>query len=114
LKENQPNVILLSSVLQYLESPLELIGELNKIGATCLIVDRTPFSAHSENKLLVQRVPPTIYSASYPMWVLSLPKFNQLLYPNWKTVASSLSAEGNVRSTDNFEFSFQGMLFESR
>jgi len=114
LTENQLNVILLSSVLQYLESPIELIGKLNKVGASCLIVDRTPFSIHKEDKLLVQEVPTTIYSASYPMWVFSLSKFKQLLERNWCLVASNLSPEGYVQTTNGVEFSFQGMLLESR
>jgi putative methyltransferase (TIGR04325 family) len=114
LKETQPNVILLSSVLQYLESPFKLLSELEKIGASCLIVDRTPFSTHSEDKLFVQRVPAWIYSASYPMWVFSRPLFHQTVAPCWRLVAANLSAEGYVRSSNNFEFSFEGMVFESQ
>lgn len=114
LTENQPNVVLLSSVLQYLESPIDLIHKLNKVGASFLIVDRTPFSRHKEDKLFVQKVPAAIYSASYPMWIFSLPEFKQLLEENWRLVASNLSPEGYVRTTNSFEFSFQGMLFELR
>jgi putative methyltransferase (TIGR04325 family) len=114
LTENQPNVILLSSVLQYLKSPIELIGKLNKVGALCLVVDRTPFSLHGKNKLVAQKVPAAIYSASYPMWIFSLPEFKQLLEENWRLVASNLSPEGYVRTTNSFEFSFQGMLLELR
>jgi putative methyltransferase (TIGR04325 family) len=113
LSENQPNVILLSSVLQYLESPNELIEKLNKVGALCMVIDRTPFSLHGENKLVVQKVPAAIYSASYPMWVFSLPGIRQLLEENWRLVASNLSPEGHVQTTSGFEFSFQGMLLES-
>ena len=45
LVENEPNVILLSSVLQYLEDPLYLIKKFSASKATCLIIDRTPFSS---------------------------------------------------------------------
>lgn len=114
LSENQPNVILLSSVLQYLESPIELIGKLNKVGASCLIVDRTPFSVNGKDKLTVQKVPAAIYSASYPMWIFSLSKFKQLLEENWCFVASNLSPEGYAQTANGVEFSFQGMLLESR
>lgn len=114
LSENQPNVILLSSVLQYLETPTDLIGKLNEVGAFCLIIDRTPFSLHEKNKLVIQKVPVAIYSASYPMWIFSLSEFKQLLVKNWSLVASNLSPEGCVQTTNDFEFSFQGMLLESR
>lgn len=112
--ENQPNVILLSSVLQYLESPIELINQLNKVGASCLIVDRTPFSIHEKDNLVMQKVPAAIYSASYPMWIFSLSKFKRHLEKNWCLVASNLSPEGYVQTTNEFQFSFQGMLWEAR
>ena len=114
LTENQPNVILLSSVLQYLESPTDLISKLNEVGAICLIIDRTPFLLYEKDKLIIQNVPSFIYPASYPMWILSLPKFKQLLDVNWCMVASDLSPEGHVSTTSGIEFSFQGMLLETR
>ena len=113
LSENQPNVILLSSVLQYLASPIELMGKLNKVGASCLIIDRTPFSVNGEDKLTVQKVPAAIYSASYPMWIFSLSEFKQFLKVNWCLIASNLSPEGYAQTTNGVEFSFQGLLLES-
>jgi len=112
LSENLPNVILLSSVLQYLESPADLISELNKVGALCLVVDRTPFSLQAQDKLVVQKVPAAIYSASYPMWIFSLSEFEKLLAKNWRLVAPNISPEGYVRTTNYSEFSFQGILLE--
>jgi len=114
LKANQPNVIILSSVLQYLESPIDLIRQLSSCNATCLLIDRTPFSAHSDDKILIQRVPSTIYIGSYPMRVFSLQKFMHMLSTEWAPVASSLNAEGSVHTSTGFEFSFQGMLLERR
>lgn len=114
LTENQPNVILLSSVLQYMDSPFALIRELKKVGATCLIIDRTPFSLHEIDRLVIQKVPETIYSASYPMWIFSLSKFEETLTTDWLLVTSNLSPEGYVRTTTGIEFSFQGMLLEAR
>ena len=114
LIENKPNVILLSSVLQYLESPTEIVKKLSTAGAVCLIVDRTPFSAHHKNKILVQRVPSSIYAASYPMWIFSHQKFKNMLEADWNLVASNLSPEAFVQTTDKFKFSFQGMLLETR
>lgn len=114
LIENQPNVVLLSSVLQYLKSPIDIIKKLSNAGAACLIIDRTPFSAHNKDKIFIQRVPPSIYAASYPMWVFSEQAFMNMLDTDWHLVASNLSTEGFVQSTERFEFSFQGLLLESR
>jgi putative methyltransferase (TIGR04325 family) len=114
LSANRPNVILLSSVLQYLKSPVELVHKLNNVGAACLIVDRTPFTVNGKDKLTVQKVPAAIYSASYPMWIFSLSEFKQLMEESWCLLASNLSPEGHVQTTNGVEFSFQGILLESR
>ena len=71
LAENQPNVILLSSVLQYIERPYELLDKLGKINLKHIIVDRTPFVDGEENKLVIQRVPKWIFPATLPAWLLS-------------------------------------------
>lgn len=57
------NVILLSSVLQYLEAPYALLKKLAATGIA-IVVDRTPVLEDRE-RITVQRVPAEIYSASY-------------------------------------------------
>lgn len=114
LAKNQPNVVLLSSVLQYLEEPREILAKLAASEASCLIIDRTPFSALEKDKLLVQQVPASIYLASYPMWVFSLSMFMREIEPRWSMVAVYTSPEGHVCSAGGLPFSFQGMLLESR
>lgn len=114
LAENQPNVVLLSSVLQYLKSPEEVINQLSGVGADILIIDRTPISISESDKLVIQHVPASIYAASYPMWILSEPNLEKMLARNWKLVSRNLSPEGYVQTNDKFEFSFQGMVLEAR
>jgi len=114
LVENEPNIILLSSVLQYLEEPLYLIKKFAASKATCLIIDRTPFSSSDVDKLLVQKVSEPIYSASYPIWIFSMSKLLQILEPDWCLISEYKCPEGYVNSMNGFEFSFQGLLLESR
>ena len=114
LADNQPNVVMLSSVLQYLEDPEEIIKSLTAAKATCLIVDRTPFSILNQDKILVQKVPASIHSASYPMWVFSIEKYLRLLEPDWHLIAQWQNTEGSVISTAGLEFSFQGMMLDLR
>lgn len=59
------NAVLFSSVLQYLESPYEILEEINKLSSAAIIIDRTPV-AKSGEKIRIQHVPKSIYSASYP------------------------------------------------
>lgn len=63
---NQPvNVVLFSSVLQYVEDPYELLKKVVKMKPNAIIIDRTPLASEGE-RITVQRVPSNIYSASYP------------------------------------------------
>jgi putative methyltransferase (TIGR04325 family) len=114
LQENQPNVILLSSVIQYLKSPNEILNLLKIANADCLLIDRTPFSELDTDKLVVQNVPASIYKASYPMWIFSRSKFESELLINWNIVAKNISPEGSAQTKNGFNFLFQGMLLERK
>ncbi|WP_415880635.1 methyltransferase, TIGR04325 family [Methylomonas sp. TEB] len=114
LVENIPNVVLLSSVLQYLEFPLEVVKKLSLTGVSTLIIDRTPFSKIAQDKLLIQRVPPSIYKASYPMWVFSESAFMNVINQDWRMLGEITCPEGTVYSDSGFEFTFQGMLLQRR
>lgn len=71
LSDTQPNVILISGVLQNLENPYEILDKMLGLPIEYIIIDRTPFWDGPKDRLCVQRVPPTIYSASYPIWIFS-------------------------------------------
>jgi putative methyltransferase (TIGR04325 family) len=63
-----PNVVLLSSVLQYLPDPWPIFEQLLCIGAELMIIDRTPFVARGCSELIkLQIVPSSIYEARYPL-----------------------------------------------
>lgn len=77
----QLNVVLLSSVLQYLPQPEQLVATLKASGIRNLVVDRTPVG--NRDFYSVQHVPDTIYSASYPIHVFSRPVFFHL-FQKWQ------------------------------
>ena len=67
LIDNQPNVILLSSVLQYLPDPLGLLSSVLKIQADTIIIDRTCYVNEGNVEIIkIQHTPESIYTASYP------------------------------------------------
>jgi putative methyltransferase (TIGR04325 family) len=70
-----PDVLLLASVLPYLPSPFELLAELLRIGASWVVVDRTGFTLAGGSRLTVQRIPRSIYPASYPCWFFDREEF---------------------------------------
>ena len=72
LSANQPNVILLSSVLQYLPDPFGILNTLGAIKADTLLLDRTSFSLSGHaDRIKLQYVPASIYQASYPCRVFN-------------------------------------------
>ncbi len=67
LFENSPNVVLLSSVLQYVPQPYDVIDSIMAAGPQVIIFDRTSFlNEHAEAYITIQQVPDSIYRASYP------------------------------------------------
>lgn len=62
-------VILLSSVLPYLEDPHALLREVAAWGAPHVIVDRTPFVTGGRDRLAVQSAPPDLGGGRYPCWL---------------------------------------------
>ena len=108
LADTQPNVIVLSSVLQYLEHPYIILDQLlDELPCDHIIIDRTPFWAGPTDRLCVQTVPPSIYPASYPSWIFSRPKFNGYLQKEWKGLAAFDNPD---RMSGPVDFAYQGMI----
>ncbi len=72
----KPTVVLISSSLQYIESPYETLGRLLALNPRYVIFDKIPFLPDkNKDHIVVQKVSPSIYDASYPCWVFGLKKF---------------------------------------
>jgi len=111
LKERRPNVVLLSSVMQYLENPYELFEKISEISASLMIIDRSPFKSGSNDEIFIQKVPKNIYDASYPMWVFSKSKFMSIVNKDWRLINEEVSPEGEFK-INRTKLTFQGMIFE--
>lgn len=79
LTENQPAILLLCSVLSYIEQPYKLLGSLLQKKFPVVIVDRTGFISGSKERLTKQTVPDFIYSASYPAWFFNDKKWRRFI-----------------------------------
>ena len=92
--EPDPNVLLLSGVLPYLEDPYQELEYLLSYNIPTVIIDRTAFLPGDRDRLTVEQVPADIYDASYPFWFLSETKFpnleKKLNFPNLPPVDPSL------------------------
>ena len=111
LAETQPNVVLLGSVLQYLERPFTILDQVLAVPCEHVIIDRTPFWAGSSDRLCVQTVPPSIYPASYPSWIFSRQRFRSRLHEDWQCILTF----GNLdRLVGPVDAAYEGVLIVRR
>ncbi len=66
-----PDVILLSSVLPYVEAPHELLAALVRRRPPHVILDRMPFIAGERDRLVIQTTPDALGGGSYPCWLFA-------------------------------------------
>lgn len=79
-------VLLLSSVLQYLEAPCELLAEMLSRGFADVMVDRIPLWEKGRDRLAVQRTPAEFGGGSYPCWVFDRASLLAALQKNHRLV----------------------------
>lgn len=109
IANENPNVVLLSSVIHYLPDPGVFIDALIDKKFEFILIDRTPFFLTKEDRLTVQTVQPWIYPASYPAWIMNLGRF-QDRFSN----AYDLIADFESLDTTNIPAEFKGFIFRQR
>jgi putative methyltransferase (TIGR04325 family) len=115
LGENKVNVVVFSSVLQYLENYKDIVKLITKRGIEYILLDRTPFIDDHKDKIVKQIVPETIYKASYPMWVFNQEKFLQLFLPQYELVNKFKSfCDSDYIMTDGSKITWKGFLYKRR
>ena len=113
VSELSPDIALLSSVLQYVERPSQVLEELATSGIPFVVIDRTPFGEHDHDKLTVQHVPRKIYRGSYPCWIFSKEAFRKNIAQRYRLV---LEFENGDKATwiGGRSPQFGGMLLQSK
>lgn len=110
IEKEKPNVLLISSVLQYIEKPYELLDELLKNDFKFVIFDRTPFNIESSKDVIkLQTVPPFIYTASYPCWFFDSNKLINYFKRKYKVVEIFDALDGKSN-----EYEFKGFVLERK
>jgi putative methyltransferase (TIGR04325 family) len=100
-------VLLLSSVLPYLEKPHALLADAARRGFRHILIDRTGLTPRGRDHLTVQRVPPAIYDASYPCWFFDRATLLRPLVP-----ACRIVAEWPTFDVADLPAEFRGLLLE--
>jgi putative methyltransferase (TIGR04325 family) len=105
----RPNAVLLSSVLQYLEDPFALIEQVVRLAPEVILVDRTIVNESGLDRVYVQSVPASIYSASYPCRSLAEQGLVAALSARYALASSFASLEFPALRT--IASTFRGFLF---
>jgi putative methyltransferase (TIGR04325 family) len=110
----RPDVVLFSSVLQYLENPAEMLAEIAAAHPPYILVDRTPILDSGRERIVVQTVPPSIYPASYACRLFAPGAMEAVLAPDYDAVFDFEVHIGTVIQADDSLARYRGMLFQRR
>ncbi|MDX5321886.1 MAG: methyltransferase, TIGR04325 family, partial [Bacteroidota bacterium] len=75
------DLVLFGCVLPYLEQPYEVLSLVCKAKIPFILIDKHPLIGGNRDRITVQRIPPSIYEASYPAWFFSQAKFESFMPP---------------------------------
>jgi putative methyltransferase (TIGR04325 family) len=102
------DLLLMASVLPYVESPYELLRRLLALEIPVAVIDKMPIlAAGKKDRLTVQRVDPAIYPASYPAWFFDGLKLEAEIKKTHRVVARY-----NCRDRCNIRCDFVGFILE--
>ncbi len=108
LKSHDIDVILLSSVLQYIEEPYKLLEIIIKKNFKYIIFDRTAFITKAD-RVTIQKVHPAIYKASYPCWFFNESKFISFMKEDYDLIVDFIAfGSANIISE------FKGFIFKNK
>lgn len=106
VKNETPNMLLLSSVLQYIENPYDLLDSILEYDFEYIVLDRTPFSLDDQDKIKIQIVPEEIYEASYPCWFFNEKKLlSFFIRKGYKMIENFDALDGKSN-----EYYFKGLI----
>jgi len=87
LKNTSPDIFLLSCTLPYLEDPYSFLETIVSYRFPYILIDNTYFHCEARDRICVQKVPPSIYDASYPCWFLNYEKVIAIVKKSYSIVS---------------------------
>ena len=99
--------VIASGSLQYVSEPERVLQQLSKYSST-VVIDRVPLQQSGKSRVTIQKIPPSIFKASYPawffdeeMWVRTLKKFADISM-TWTCPEDSVFIDGTALSTKGY------------
>jgi putative methyltransferase (TIGR04325 family) len=107
--QNKPNIVLLSSVLQYLDQSYTILDTLLHLKPDVIVIGNTPIlNSDTDDMFFVQNVPTRIYDASYPVCFFNytklITKIKELGYIQLENFKSPLGSPSTMATWYSFVF----------
>ncbi|WP_165493133.1 methyltransferase, TIGR04325 family [Hylemonella gracilis] len=120
LQNAKPQFVLLSSSLQYVEKPYEVLTEVTEAKVDVIMLDRTLFSSESSDYVTRQYVPQSIFPATIPTWILSKEKFLEYMQQKYRLLSEfpafkstiNLDRDGRNLQELGYLFVLKGSAYE--
>jgi len=109
IEEQNPDLILLSGVIQYIEKPYDLLKKIINYGLEFIIIDRTAFIKGDKDRLTVQKVSPKIYKASFPARFFSETKFLKYFEGRYELIEEFDALD---KDSANIPSRYKGFIFK--
>ncbi len=110
INENNPNILLFSNSLQYLETPHKVLDKLLEYNFDYIIFDFLSITNNCNDIITIQNVPPKIYKASYPCWFFNEKSFIKKFDNNYNKIFDYICE--NITYKQNIFH--KGYLFEKK
>lgn len=111
LQYHKPNVLLLSSVVNYLEYANKWVDQFASLEIPYVIVDRTSFVKNHEDLITIQKNPNSNPEISYPCWFFHETKFVKR-FKKYNKLADINSEVSSLKIDDAQEVYWKGFIFK--
>ena len=110
---DKPDLVIFSSVIQYLEDPYSTLLETIKLGPKFLLFDRTTLY-QGDSCIMLQENNFTSPKTSYPCWIINKDEIISYLKPHYRLVTEFNSYLKNDFVVKGIKTSNYGFLFERK
>lgn len=86
INKKSVNCLLMSSSINYVDDPYRYLNDILAVDAKYLIVDRTFFNFEDKDRISLEYVPENIYKAVYPITLLNINKFSDIVTQKYHMV----------------------------
>jgi len=103
-----PDMLIMSCVLPYLEEPYKILDIICTHKIPHILIDNTFFNYENRDRICVQTVPPEIYEASYPCWLLSLEHVKRCVQTQYEILTEHKN--DSIIYVDGKKINYEGFL----